>query len=190
MFCKAGEQGVTPLHLAAFNGHRDALVILVSRFSNIDLCDGLGRSPLYLASYSGKSDCVVLLLEQGALVTSNNTISGLTPVHAAARQGHLETLRTLLDNTEEASVVNTPDTCLAATPLMLAAYHGHKRCVELLLEYGSNEEVVDLEGRSALIWAVLAGQDECVKVLGAGRGAGQRDRRGRSAHHVAAVRRI
>ena len=187
LFCKAGEQGVTPLHLAAFNGHRDALVILVSRFSNIDLCDGLGRSPLYLASYSGKSDCVVLLLEQGALVTSNNTISGLTPVHAAARQGHLETLRTLLDNTEEASVVNTLDTCLAATPLMLAAYHGHKRCVELLLEYGSNEEVVDLEGRSALIWAVLAGQDECVKVLGAGRGAGQRDRRGRSAHHVAAV---
>ena len=123
-------------------------------------------------------------------MTSNNTSCGLTPVHCASRQGHYDTLKTLLDNTEEASVVNTPDTCLAATPLMLAAYFGHKKCVELLLEYGSNEEVVDLEGRSALIWAVLAGQDECVKVLGAGRGAGQRDRRGRSAHHVAAVRRI
>ena len=119
-------------------------------------------------------------------MTSNNTSCGLTPVHCASRQGHYDTLKTLLDNTEEASVVNTPDTCLAATPLMLAAYFGHKKCVELLLEYGSNKEALDLAGRSAVVWAVMAGQEECVKRL-AGDGPQQTDRRGRAPHHVAAA---
>ena len=73
-------------------------------------------------------------------------------------QGHSETLRLLLDNTEEASVVDTPDNTLAATPLMLAAYPGHKTCVELLLDYGSNVKSVDITGRDALMWAVTAGQ--------------------------------
>ena len=36
LFSGAGDQGVTPVHLAAFNGHRDTLLILLSRFSHID----------------------------------------------------------------------------------------------------------------------------------------------------------
>lgn len=92
------------------------------------------------------------------MVTSHSSKCGLTPVHCAAMQGHSETLRLLLDNTEEASVVDTPDNTLAATPLMLAAYPGHKTCVELLLDYGSNVKSVDITGRDALMWAVTAGQ--------------------------------
>jgi hypothetical protein len=44
----------TPLHLAAYFGHRDALLILVAKFRNVEVLDGRGRSPLYLASYAGK----------------------------------------------------------------------------------------------------------------------------------------
>ena len=31
LFSQAGEDQTTPLHLAAFNGHKDALVVLLSR---------------------------------------------------------------------------------------------------------------------------------------------------------------
>ena len=190
LFTAAGDQGLTPVHLAAYSGHRDALVMMVSRFPNIDLPDKLGRSALYLASHAGKSDCCALLLERGALVTSPSSRCGLTPVHVAASQGHADTLRLLLDNTEEASVVDThsTDTSLAATPLMLAAYPGHARCVQLLLEYGSNVRALDICGRSALIWAVLSGQEECARLLlAAGGDIRQLDRRGRSPLHVAAA---
>ena len=186
---KAGDEGVTPVHLAAFNGHRDALVMMLSRFPVVDLEDNLGRSCLFLASYSGRSDCVALLLERGALVTSSSSKCGLTPVHCAASQGHTETLKILLDNTEEASVVDTPDTGLAATPLMLAAYPGNRGCVDLLLEYGSNVRAVDISGRAAIMWAVLSGQEECVRRLLEAT-AGDRlqvDRRGRNPLHVAAA---
>ena len=186
---KAGHEGVTPVHLAAYNGHRDSLVMMLSRFPVVDLADDLGRSSLYLASYSGRSDCVALLLERGAMVTTNSSKCGLTPVHCAASQGHAETLKILLDNTEEASVVDTPDTGLAATPLMLAAYPGHKACVDLLLEYGSNVRAVDISGRAAIMWAVLSGQEECVRrLLEATAGDKlQVDRRGRNPLHVAAA---
>ena len=199
-----GDQGVTPVHLASYNGHRDALVILLSRyvqlllyvfilhecyrFTNIDLGDNQGRSPLYLASYSGKSDCVSLLLENGAMVTRYGSTCDLTPVHVAAAQGHVETLRLLLDNTEEASVVDTPATSVSATPLMLATYPGHVSCVQLLLQYGSNIRARDISGRSAVMWAVFAGQEECVRILLSAAGSDTcYDTRGRSPHHVAAA---
>ena len=41
--------GSTALHLAATNGHKDSLVILLSRQEGADTQDSRGRSPLYLA---------------------------------------------------------------------------------------------------------------------------------------------
>ena len=55
----------TPLHLAAFYGHRDALLILIAKFRNVEVLDGQGRSPLYLASYAGKLRNVEVLDGQG-----------------------------------------------------------------------------------------------------------------------------
>jgi ankyrin repeat protein len=43
----------TPLHLAAYYGHADALLILMAKFRNVEVLDGQGRSALYLASHAG-----------------------------------------------------------------------------------------------------------------------------------------
>ena len=65
---------------------QDSLVVLLSRYSNVDVLDGVGRSPLYLASHAGQAGCVKLLLEQGAHVARSDRITGRTSVHAAASQ--------------------------------------------------------------------------------------------------------
>ena len=189
LFSQAGHQALSPLHLAAYNGHRDTLLILLSRFNTVDLTDSLGRTPLYLSSYAGKPDCVSLLLEQGAMVTRPASGCGLTPVHCAASQGHVECLRLLLDNTEDSGAPDTPaTTVLAASPLMMAAYPGHKQCVELLIRYGASVRSVDTSGRSALVWSVVSGQEDCVRVMiEAGADPRSRDSRGRTAAHVAAA---
>jgi len=51
--CAEGQEVTSAMHLAAYYGHRDALLILMAKFGNVEVLDGRGRSPLYLASYTG-----------------------------------------------------------------------------------------------------------------------------------------
>ena len=86
-------------------------------------------------------------------------------------------------------MVNSPDTSLAATPLMLAAAPGHSGCLQLLLSYGSDTASHDLRGHTALAWAVIAGQEEAVRLLLAAdkQAVCGRDQRGRTPTHLAAA---
>ena len=79
--------GTTPLHLAAYNGHKDALVIMLAHQAQdgVDKVDGEGRSPLHLAAHTGQAACIELLLDRGSHVTRQDP-RGRTPVHCAAAQ--------------------------------------------------------------------------------------------------------
>ena len=85
--------------------------------------------------------------------------------------------------------MNSPDSTLAATPLMLAAAPGHSGCLQLLLSYGSDTASPDLRGHTALAWAVVAGQEEVVRLLLAAdkQAVCWRDQRGRTPTHLAAA---
>ena len=81
-----GDSGTTPLHLAAYNGHKDALVIMLAQAQDgADRVDSEGRTPLHLAAHTGQAACVELLLDQGSHVTRQDP-RGRTPVHCAAAQ--------------------------------------------------------------------------------------------------------
>ena len=62
---------------------------------------------------------------------------GVTPLHAASCNGHVETVRLLLDN---AAVVDFPSKVKLLTPLHYASSQGHKEIVRLLLDKGANIE--------------------------------------------------
>ncbi len=62
------EDGRTPTHWAAFEGHLDALRVLVSRGGNPDKCDRFGNTALHFAAARGHVHCVSFLVNFGVSI--------------------------------------------------------------------------------------------------------------------------
>ncbi|CAB1329969.1 unnamed protein product [Coregonus sp. 'balchen'] len=151
---------VSPLHLAADNGHWQALSVLTETAAYVDVQDASGRSVLYLASQRGYVRCVEVLLAQGASCLLNENSHMWTPLHVAAANGHTECLHMLVDSGEEADLTNITDT-QGQTPLMLAVLGGHtdcavvgrEDCVTALLDHEASALCRDGQGRTPLHYA-------------------------------------
>ncbi|XP_023799012.1 serine/threonine-protein phosphatase 6 regulatory ankyrin repeat subunit C-like [Cyanistes caeruleus] len=140
---------VSPLHLAAYNGHCEALKALAETLVNLDVRDHKGRTALYLATERGSSECVQVLTSHGASALLKERKRKWTPLHAAAANGNTDSLHLLIDSGERADITDVMD-IHGQTPLMLAIMNGHVDCVHLLLEKGSTADAADKRGRTAL----------------------------------------
>ncbi|GAQ78214.1 hypothetical protein KFL_000090600 [Klebsormidium nitens] len=70
---------------------------------------------------------------------------GYTPLHYAARNGHQDICRLLL---ERGAVVDARTPAGRATPLHRAAYGGHVDIVKLLLRHGADPRAKDADGQT------------------------------------------
>ena len=173
---KDGSHFVTPLIIAARNGHLNSVKILLKYRAEIETRGTLkienevieGCTPLWAAADTGHLDVVRLLIKQNADV-DGRTSSGSTPLRVAAHQGHLDVVRCLV---ESGADVNARNNC-ESTPLMAACYWGHLSVVTYLIDKGA---FMDLQykdaGNTALHDAVKRGYLEMVSQLLA-RGASQ-----------------
>ncbi|XP_043944760.1 ankyrin repeat and SOCS box protein 13 [Protopterus annectens] len=84
-----------------------------------------------------------------------------TPVHDAARQGHVLQLKQLIEN---GACVNL-FTVDSITPLHEACLHGHTQCVKMLLAAGAQVDARNIDGSTPLCVACAFGSVECVKLL-------------------------
>ncbi len=182
-----GQSVTTAMHLAAAQGHEEALVILSNKVSNPNAFNRQGRTALHLAALNGHQKILECLVKRGALVSIHDeTDMKQTAVHLAAANGHEACLRVLLENTEDSEVRNARD-AQGQTPLMLAVANGHIGTVELLIVYGSDLDAVDHRKRSALFRGAAFGQEACVFVLlEQGISPTRRDAFGQTAFHIAA----
>ncbi|XP_073772335.1 serine/threonine-protein phosphatase 6 regulatory ankyrin repeat subunit C isoform X7 [Danio rerio] len=155
---------VSPLHLAAYNGHCEALQLLCETLVNVDMQDSRGRTALFLAALRGHGSCVELLLLQGASFSIRETVHRWTPLHASAANGHTDCLLMLLKSAEKNNIIDLVDDH-GQTPLMLAALGRHTDCVHMLLERGSKPDSADRRSRTALHRAAVVGSEECVSAL-------------------------
>ena len=73
--------GLTPLHIAAYFGHKEAASLLLSAGARIDATDKEGLTPLHCASVSGHKQMAAFLIDNGADVDSS--ASGVTPLMLA-----------------------------------------------------------------------------------------------------------
>jgi hypothetical protein len=79
--------GRTPLHWAAFGGHKDVAALLLASKAEVNAKAIAGRTPLHLAVGRGHKDVVALLLANKAEVNAKDN-HGDTPLHLAVSQGH------------------------------------------------------------------------------------------------------
>jgi ankyrin repeat protein len=81
--------GFTPLHLAAYFGHEEAVDLLIAKKANIELLskNGLGVTPLHSALSNRHEHVARILVFEGANVNSASS-TGWTPLHYAAYQGN------------------------------------------------------------------------------------------------------
>ena len=167
---KDGSHFVTPLIIAAHNGHLNSVKILLGYGADIEARGTLkigdqvaeGCTPLWAAVVNGFLDVVKFLIEQNADVDSRTSMGG-TPLRAAAYTGHLDLVRCLV---ESGADVNTRNYSEESTPLMVACYRGHLSVVTYLIDKGA---FMDLQykdaGNTVLHDAVKRGYLEMVSQL-------------------------
>jgi len=85
------------------------------------------------------------------------------PLHLAARMGHLECLRELLDR--GADMQRKTKYRRGHMPIHLAARYRHLGCLTELLDRGADMEARDGNGCTALHWASGQGGSECLRLL-------------------------
>ena len=165
------EAHLTPLQLAASNGHNDTVMSLLDFGADINArCnyydDPLGSEPsvtaLHLAARAGHASVVYALIARGANVTVEDKY-GHTPIQLAARYGNTEALLVLFDNSS-VDIVNETDE-LGNTLLHYAASYGHLTTVFALFDKGADVNAIGENDDTPMHLAAANGHTNVVLAL-------------------------
>jgi ankyrin repeat protein len=137
--------GMTPLHFAAFKGHKEIVKVLIAEGADVSVSHD-GYTPLHAA---GNKEIAELLIAKGADVKAKE-VDGETSLHYAASEGHKEVAELLIANGADVNVTRDD----GGTPLYHAARWGHKNTTALLIAAGADVNAKDDKGRTPLDRAV------------------------------------
>nr|BBH84654.1 transient receptor potential ankyrin 1a [Xenopus muelleri] len=91
------EKGLTPLHLAAENGH-EKIVFLLLKKGALLLSDHHGWTALHYAALNGYTRTIRTLLETSIGLIDKTDKENNTAIHLAGREGHAKAVSLLLEN--------------------------------------------------------------------------------------------
>lgn len=168
------KEGNAPLHLAVIGGHALTTQALLQgenwQGPNEDkkaMRRAISKSSavLAIATKSNFKRIVKLLVEAGVDINWQDS-SGETALHIAARFGHDECARILIDGSEEQKAdLELVEKNFSWTPLHIAAVDGHPSMVKLLVEAGANPDKPDSSGWMAREHAALRGHLDIAQFL-------------------------
>jgi len=159
--------GRTPLDIALDSNSPFTNLDILLRFhekwlehETLECTQSEGLGLMHLAAQGGNREAVALLMDAGLRpIDSRSRRSGWTPLALAAKQGHAQVVKVLLDH---ASVDPDSQDEYGRTPLSYAAAGGHEEVVRLLIGTMSRplSRRIDLDkrdnmGRTPLFFAVV-----------------------------------
>jgi len=126
--------GWTPLHLAAFFGHKELAEALLKQGAQVDArsTNTMKNTPLHAAAAGRQVELMKLLLEHGAHPDATQE-GGWTALHAAAQNGDRAMIEVLLANHASLNVRAGNN----QGPLDLALLKGHHEAAGLLEQLGA-----------------------------------------------------
>ncbi|MDQ3742969.1 MAG: ankyrin repeat domain-containing protein [Acidobacteriota bacterium] len=128
--------GFTPLGLAAFFGHLDAVKVLLDGGAQVNVSsrNALKAVPLRSAAVAGHLDIAQLLVARGADVNARGE-GGQTPLHEVAGGGRIEFARLLLDHGADVNARGDD----GKTPLTVAIENKQTEMANFLRSRGGTE---------------------------------------------------
>ncbi|KAI0830907.1 glycerophosphodiester phosphodiesterase GDE1 [Hypoxylon sp. FL0890] len=168
------KEGNAPLHLAVIGGHPLTTKCLIQgeNWQGPTHKEGTGRKPvskssavLALATKSNFVSIVRMLVEAGVDINWQDE-TGETALHIAARFGHVECAKILLEGSAEQNAnLELTEKSFAWTPLHISAVDGHLPVAQLLVEAGAEVGKMDSFGWTAMEHAALRGHLQLAKLL-------------------------
>ena len=147
----------TALYTSAANFSSDVVRLLLLNGADVNLMGGWHVRPLNVAAYAGAVDIVETLLEHDIEVDPDDDYRYGSALGAAARRGHADIVRLLLQRGWDANrKIKTYN-----SPLVAAATYGHAEVVQVLqsqeLEFTSKIQALEIASKN--------GRTEVVKLL-------------------------
>lgn len=131
-----GTQGAAPLGAAVFYNHVDTVRALLEAGANPQHHTAEIPAALMLACMRNHVEIMRALIDWGMDVNAPTTmadVTGVYPIHIAAREGHAQAATILIKSGADVNV----STSQGLTPMHYAHSQGHTRVVEILVAAGA-----------------------------------------------------
>lgn len=147
---KMGENGLTALHIAAYNGRMETMLALIKEGAIPDITNTSGMNVIHFAAQGNRPWPIAYFHEMFNLPLETLDADGNTPLHWACNCGAILTIELLLKWTTKLDALNSKGEACIHLAVESALASEFTRSIKLLLFKGADRYVKDANGKNVM----------------------------------------